>query len=432
MIRHIWRAHSLLLGKHGNDVQTSGVGSVLGRQTGATLRVRWEWRGTFIALQVWNHQRDSTMQQPHSPTTLWAKMSNSLLTQIANEPIAWQRRRRLRLKFKAASWMWWTWLLGCKSFRTCWWSTRIFITSQPSLELTKNASRMRIPPASCSCVEEKALVMRGVRGQNGQSGILYLWKMSCLGFRLTVVRYQTLLAIYQWMNEFSLIQNMVWSYMGMDQFTACVTSSSWIRCMAFHLLLYELCSFPRWIYFEKRQLKKNWFLVTLFHCSHDFFLCVRRQSDAFIPAEQPSWTYSKWTRAGLQMAVGVFIRQLNPDHQLWVNYWITSVTEEWCNACKRTSLMSRQIPGGPSGGPDESEGGSSESPPTWRIETVDLRSCLTEARNSQNSHVCAACHCVTRSKRRKVLNLYSILTIAYLQKNAPEKQNFKMNIVLSS
>lgn len=23
-----------------------------------------------------------------------------------------------------------------------------------------------------------------------------------------------------------------------------------------------------------------------------------------------------------------FIRQLNPDHQLWVNYWITSVTEE--------------------------------------------------------------------------------------------------------
>lgn len=106
--------------------------------------------------------------------------------------------------------------------------------------------------------------------------------------------------------------------------------------------------------------------------------------------------YSGWTRAGLQMAVGVFIRQLNPDHQLWVNYWITSVTEEWCNACKRTSLMSCQIPGGPSGGPGESEGGSSESPPTCRIETVDLRSCLTEARNSQNSHVCAACHRATR------------------------------------
>lgn len=88
------------------------------------------------------------------------------------------------LKFTSAAWMWWTRLPGCRLSTTCCWSTRILITSQPSLEFTMSGSGMRKTEMRRSAVSwrKKASVMREVRGQIGQSGILYTWKMSRQGF----------------------------------------------------------------------------------------------------------------------------------------------------------------------------------------------------------------------------------------------------------
>lgn len=201
MIRHIRRARPLLLGKHGNDVQTSGVGSVLGRQTGATLRVRWEWRGTFIALHVWNHQRDSN----DAATPLTNHFMSWNVQLLVNTNSQWANRmaaaKTTSTEVQSSVVNVVNMIAGLQEFQdllVIYWDFH-HITTISGVDKV-DGSGMRIPPVSCSCVEEKALVMRGVRGQNGQSGILYLWKMSSLGFRLTAKRKPNIVC-YLSMNE---------------------------------------------------------------------------------------------------------------------------------------------------------------------------------------------------------------------------------------
>lgn len=44
----------------------------------------------------------------------------------------------------------------------------VFTTPQPSVEFTLDASKQRKHPVSCSGAEENALLIPGVRGQDGQ------------------------------------------------------------------------------------------------------------------------------------------------------------------------------------------------------------------------------------------------------------------------